>query len=741
MTKSVLAITGMSCAVCAGTVERTVSGLNGVLTASVNLASSRLTVEYDEGIISLDDIVSAIEGAGYGASNDSFEDNYEKRRMHVKDVYHRFIFSLVFVLPLFYVSMGHMMGLPVPYFIEPEIYPLRYAIAQLVLSIGCMCAGFGFYTRGYKNLVKLKPNMDSLVAVGTSAAFIYGLWLTADMAINPQNAIHNVHNLYFESVGVIITLILMGRFLESRSKLKTNNAILKLIDMAPKKAVVIRNGVQEELPVEEIIMGDTVLVSPGEKISVDGIVIEGGSAVDESMLTGESIPIQKEIGDKVYAGCINKYGYLKIEATEVSGATLLSQITRMVENASGSKPEIARLADKISLYFVPAVISIAILSSAVWFAITRDIGYSINIFISVMVIACPCALGLATPTAVIVAVGRAASMGVLVKDSSALELLHNVDTVVFDKTGTLTEGNPSVTDVFTADGFTRKELVSYSVAAEKVSEHPLSEAITALADSEEIDVYNVDSFSAVVGKGIIADVNGKKIVIGNTALLKENGVDSFDNVKFDEYASSGKTPVIVSIDGKFAGIIAVMDCVRPEAKEIVDKLHSMGKKALVLTGDNKSVAIAVAKEIGADDVIYEVLPDTKAEEIKKLQSSGNKVAMVGDGINDSVALATADVGISVGNATEIAMESADAVIMKKGLDGVVDAIKLSDATIRNIKQNLFFAFVYNTLLIPVAAGVLSFAGVLLNPMIGAGAMAMSSVSVVTNALRLRNVKL
>lgn len=741
MIKSVLAITGMSCAVCAGTVERTVSGLTGVLTASVNLASSRLTVEYDEGVISIDDIVSAIEGAGYGASNDSFEDNFEKRRMHVKDVYHRFIFSLVFVLPLFYISMGHMMGLPVPYFIEPAVYPLRYAMAQLVLSIGCMCAGFGFYTRGYKNLVKLKPNMDSLVAVGTSAAFVYGLWLTVDMVITPENASHNVHNLYFESVGVIITLILMGRFLESRSKLKTNNAILKLIDMAPKKAVVIRNGVQEELPVEEIIMGDTVLVSPGEKISVDGIVIEGGSAVDESMLTGESIPVQKEIGDKVYAGCINKYGYLKIEATEVSGATLLSQITRMVENASGSKPEIARLADKISLYFVPAVISIALLSFAVWFAITRDIGYSINIFISVMVIACPCALGLATPTAVIVAVGRAASMGVLIKDSSALELLHNVKTVVFDKTGTLTEGNPSVTDVFVADGFTRKELVSYSVASEKVSEHPLSEAITALADNEEIDEYSVDSFSAVVGKGIIADVNGKKVVIGNTALLSENGVDSFDNVKFDEYASSGKTPVIVSIDGKFAGIIAVMDCVRPEAKKIVEKLQSMGKKAVVLTGDNKVVAMAVAKEIGADDVIYEVLPDTKAEEIKKLQSMGDKVAMVGDGINDSVALATADVGISVGNATEIAMESADAVIMKKGLDGVVDAIKLSDATIRNIKENLFFAFVYNTLLIPVAAGALSFVGILLNPMIGAGAMAMSSVSVVTNALRLRNVKL
>lgn len=741
MTKSYLTVTGMSCAVCAGNVEKTVSALDGVEKASVNLASSKLTIEYYENVINLEAIITAIEGAGYGANTDSFEDNYADRCKQSENMLRRFIFSLIFMLPLFYISMGHMVGLPVPAIINPMNFPLRYALTQLVLSVGCIVAGYKFYTRGFPNLIKRQPNMDTLVAVGTSAAFIYGLWLTVDMIINPENAAHNVHNLYFESVGVIITLILMGRFLESRSKLKTNNAILKLIDMAPKRAVVLRNGEQIELPVEEIIMGDIVLISPGEKISVDGIVDEGASAVDESMLTGESVPVEKSVGDKVYAGCINKYGYLKIKATEVSGATLLSQITRMVEAASGSKPQIAKLADTISGYFVPAVISIAILSSIIWLIISRDIPFAINIFISVMVIACPCALGLATPTAVIVSVGRAASMGVLVKDSSALEILHKVDTVVFDKTGTLTEGKPKVTDVITAGGFNRKQVVSYAVAAEKVSEHPLSDAIVALSESEEIEQYKVSSFEAIVGKGIAAEVDGKRVLLGNAALLSDNGVDITLSSETEKLASEGKTPVMVAVDGVFAGVLAAMDCVKSEAKEVVANLHKMGKKAVVLTGDNKLVAKAVADELGADDVIYEVLPDQKADKIKELQSAGQAVAMIGDGINDSVAITSADVGISVGSATEIAMESADIVIMKNDLSDILQAIKLSNATLTNIKQNLFFAFIYNTLLIPIAAGVLSFAGILLNPMIAAGAMAFSSVSVVLNALRLRKIKL
>lgn len=742
MKKTQLTVTGMSCAVCAGNVEKTVRALDGVESASVNLASAKLTAEYDDEKITVEEIISAIEGAGYGANSDSFEKNYEKRQKEADGIFKKFIFSLIFTVPLFYISMGHMLGAPVPKIIDPSVNPLNFALVQLVLSLGAVCAGIGFYTRGYANLVKLRPNMDTLVAVGTSAAFLYGLYVTADMIIHPENAVHNAHNLYFESVGVIITLILMGRFLEGRSKLKTNNALMKLIDMAPKKARVLRDGQEMELEVEKIIMGDIVLVSPGEKISVDGIVSEGTSTVDEAMLTGESVPVEKTVGDKVFAGCMNKYGYLKIKTTEVSGGTFLAQITRMVETASGSKPQIAKLADVISGYFVPTVITIAVAAGLIWLLITKDISFAINIFISVMVIACPCALGLATPTAVIVSVGRAASMGILVKDSSALEILNKVDTVVFDKTGTLTEGKPRVTDVIAVNGFSESELVSYAASAEKVSEHPLSEAVVAYAESNGEKLYGVEEFEAVAGRGIKAKINGHSILLGNRAHMEENGVEFTLENEMANLANGGKTPVIASFDGKLAGVIGAMDTVKPEAKDVIECLHGIGKKAVVLTGDNKYVAEAVAGELGADDVIYEVLPDEKADKIKALQSQGQAVAMVGDGINDSVAIMTADVGISVGSATEIALESSDIVIMKNDLLDIIQAIKLSNATLKNIKQNLFFAFVYNSLLIPLAFGILYVPfGILLNPMIAAGAMAFSSVSVVTNALRLRRIKL
>lgn len=742
MKKSQLTVTGMSCAVCAGNVEKTVKGLDGVVSASVNLASAKLSVEYDEEKINLDGIISAIEGAGYGANNDSFEKNFEKRQKEADGIFKRFVFSLVFTAPLFYVSMGHMLGAPVPNVINPSVNPLNFALIQLVLSLGAVCAGIGFYTRGYTNLVKLRPNMDTLVAVGTSAAFLYGLYVTLDMIVHPENASRNAHNLYFESVGVIITLILMGRFLEGRSKLKTNNALMKLIDMAPKKARVLRNGEEIELEVEKIIMGDIVLVSPGEKISVDGIVDEGTSTVDEAMLTGESVPAEKTVGDKVFAGCMNKYGYLKIKTTEVSGGTFLAQITRMVEAASGSKPQIAKLADVISGYFVPTVISIAVAAGLIWLLITKDVSFAINIFISVMVIACPCALGLATPTAVIVSVGRAATMGILVKDSSALEILSKVDTVVFDKTGTLTEGKPKVTDVIAVNGFSEGELISYVASAEKVSEHPLSEAVVAYADEKGEKFYDVEEFEAVAGRGIRAKINGRNLLLGNRALMEENGIEFNLEKETSKLASGGKTPVIVAIDGELVGIIGAMDTVKPEAKATVSNLHAIGKKAVVLTGDNKYVAQAVASELDADDVIYEVLPNEKADKIKLLQAQGQTVAMVGDGINDSVAIMTADVGISVGSATEIALESSDIVIMKNDLLDIIQAIKLSNATLKNIRQNLFFAFVYNSLLIPLAFGILYEPfGILLNPMIAAGAMALSSVSVVTNALRLRKIKL
>lgn len=739
MVKTDFTVTGMSCAVCAGNVEKTVAGLNGVKSASVNLATTKLTLEYDEKVITPEEIKKAVEEAGYGLNTDSFEQNYAGREHEVKVIFYKFLFSLIFTAPLFYISMGHMIGLPVPGIISPENYPLRYAVTQLVLSIGCVAVGYQFYTHGYKNLFRLHPNMDSLVAVGTSAAFLYGLYLVIDLAINSSHT-DNVHHLYFESVGVIITLILLGKYLENRSKLKTNDAIKKLIELTPKKATVLRDGQQVEVPVEEIIMGDIVLVSPGEKVSVDGEVIEGSSTIDESMLTGESIPVEKVPGDKVFAGCINKYGYLHVKATGVSGATLLSQIIRMVERASGSKPKIARLADTIAGVFVPAVIGIALLSALVWTLLGKDIAFVINIFISVLVIACPCALGLATPTAVIVSIGRAASMGILIKDASALEILHKVDTILFDKTGTLTIGEPRVTDVLPAEGFTRQELMQYAMSAEKVSEHPLGDAIVDLAVQEKIEGYPVESFEAVVGKGIRAAINGKEILLGNRKLMEDNNIAVTIDMK--KLASEGKTPILAAIGGRFAGAIAAMDQIKPDAIEAIAQIHKLGKKTVVLTGDNKYVANAVAKQLGVDDVIYEVLPGDKANEVQKLQKQGQIVAMVGDGINDSVAITAADVGMTVGSGTEIALESADIVMMKNELMDIIKSIELSNITIRNIKQNLFFAFVYNTILIPVAAGVLyGLGGILLNPMIAACAMALSSVSVVSNALRIKTIKI
>ncbi|MBE7030530.1 MAG: heavy metal translocating P-type ATPase [Ruminococcaceae bacterium] len=737
MTQSKFNVTGMSCAVCAGNVEKAVAALDGVEQAQVNLATTTLEVSYDESLLNADDIKQAVVDAGYGINTDSFENNYAKREKSAQQVFVKFIWSLVFTLPLFYISMGHMIGLPVPTIISPEVYPLRYALTQLILALGSMIVGYQFYTHGYANLFRAKPNMDSLVAVGTTAAFAYGLYVSYGLW---KGGAVTVHELYFESVGVIITLILLGKSLENRSKLKTNDAIRKLIELSPKTATVIRNGEELTLPVEEIIMGDLVLISPGEKVSVDGIVDEGKSTVDESMLTGESVPAEKSVGDKVYAGSINKYGYIKIRATEVSGATLLSQIIRMVEHASGSKPQIARLADKIAGIFVPSVIGIALLSALVWTLLGKDAEFIIRIFVSVLVIACPCALGLATPTAVIVAVGRAASMGILVKDSGALEILHKVDTVVFDKTGTLTVGEPKVTDVLPGEGFDRESILCYAVSVEKISEHPLGDAIVELAFEEGVAELPVSDFEAEIGRGVRATVGGKVILLGNSRLLEENGVINPSPELIRSLAEQGKTPMLLAVDGQYAGVIAAMDQIRKDAADAIETIHKSGKQAIVLTGDNRYVAKAVAKMVGADQVIYEVLPDAKAQEISRLQKEGRCVAMVGDGINDSVAIATADVGISVGSGTEIAIESADIVVMRNDMTDITRAIALSNLTMKNIKQNLLFAFGYNTILIPLAAGVLYGTGILLNPMIAAGAMALSSVSVVTNALRLRTVK-
>lgn len=734
MVKSSFTVTGMHCAVCAGRVESTVANMEGVKKASVNLATSKLTVQFDEKITNESAICMAVKNAGYGINSDSFSENYEKKVKGVKNMRTRFILSLIFTLPLFYISMGTMVGLPVPSVIDPTLSPFGFAYAQLVLSIGAMIVGYKFYTVGYKNLFTLSPNMDSLVAVGTTAAFVYGIYNIVQMNLNPIHAHHLVHNLYFESVGVIITLILLGRFLENRSKLKTNDAIKKLVELTPKKAVIEVDGKQIEVDVDDIKDGDIVVVSPGDKISVDGEVVEGSSAVDESMLTGESIGATKTAGSTVYAGSINKYGYLKVKAKNV-GNTLLSQIIKMVEEASGSKPEIAKLADKIASVFVPSVMAIALITAIAWIISGADTETVINAFISVMVIACPCALGLATPTAVIVSVGRGAELGVLVKDSNALELLNKVNTLVFDKTGTLTTGNIEVTDVVLADDISHDELVAYAFSAEKMSEHLLSDAIVKYAVSKGIGEKNVDSFEAVVGHGVSAVIEGKKVLVGNVKLMIEQGVELQFEDKVEELSKDGKTSVLVAIDGKVSGCIAMRDSIKAESKETIQALNALGKKTVLLTGDNKYVANAIAKEIGVSEVVSEVLPNDKANKIKEFKDAGDTVAMVGDGINDSVALVTADVGIAVSGGTEIAIESADVVIMHDKISDILKAISLSKITIQNIKQNLFFAFIYNIILIPVAA----FNN--LNPMIAALAMSLSSVSVVTNALRIKIKKI
>ncbi len=734
MIKTSFTVTGMHCAVCAGKVESTVSGMDGVKKASVNLATSKLTVQFNEKIIDENAICMAVKNAGYGINSDSFSENYRKKVQEVKNMRTKFILSLIFTLPLFYISMGTMIGLPVPDFIDPYLSPFGFAYAQALFAIGAMIVGYKFYTVGYKNLFILSPNMDSLVAVGTSAAFAYGLYIIAWMNINPMHAQHLVHNLYFESVGVIITLILLGRFLENRSKLKTNEAIKKLVELTPKKAIIEVDGKQVEVDVDDIKDDDIVIVSPGEKISVDGDVVEGASAVDESMLTGESIGVEKTIGSTVYAGSINKFGYLKVKAKNV-GNTLLSQIIKMVEEASGSKPEIAKLADKIASVFVPSVMAIAVITAIAWIISGADTDTVINAFISVMVISCPCALGLATPTAVIVAVGRGAELGVLVKDSNALELLNKVNTLVFDKTGTLTTGNIEVTDVIVAEGISHDELVAYAYSAEKMSEHLLGDAIAKYAVSKGITEYNVDSFEALVGHGVSAVVSGRSVLVGNLRLMTDKNAELLFEDKVEELSKNGKTSVLVAIDGKVSGCIAMRDSVKSESKETIDKLNAMGKSTVLLTGDNKYVANAIAGEIGVSEVVSEVLPNDKASKIKSLQSAGDTVAMVGDGINDSVALVTADVGIAVSGGTEIAIESADIVIMNDRISDILKAISLSRITIKNIKQNLFCGVIYNIILIPVAA----FNN--LNPMIAALAMSLSSVSVVTNALRIKIKKI
>ena len=738
MKKSYFTVTGMSCAACSASVERAVRNLDGVSSAAVNLTSGKLTVCYDETKLCGKDIEIAVTRIGFGVNYDSFEANLSKKTEEVNIMKKKFIASAIFAIPLFYVSMGHMMGLPVPGFMNPQNNGFIYALVQMILSVGCMIAGYKFYINGFRNLFTLNPNMDTLVAVGTSSAFIYGVVLMLDMYLNKAN---HAHNLYFESVGVIITLIQLGKYLENRSKLKTNDAIVRLMELAPPEATVIRDGKKVSVSVDDVNVGDIVAISPGEKIPVDAIVISGRTTVDESMLTGESIPVEKEVGSKVFAGCINKYGYIEVETSVSNENTLISNIVSMVEEASGSKPEIARLADKICSVFVPCVIGAALITALIWALIGADIDTVLNRFISVLVVACPCSLGLATPTAVIVAVGRAAGEGILVKDAQSMERLNAVDTYVFDKTGTLTEGEPSVEDYYVFDGFDAKEVLSLAMSVEAVSEHPLSDAVYEYGLANGAQEFEALNFEALGGKGVKATVNNKEVLLGSKLLMDENFVKGNYEDIVRKYTSQGKTVMLLSVDGTIASVIAARDTLKPESKKAVDMLKASSMKTVLLTGDNALVANAMAKEIGIEECISEVLPGEKADKIKELMDNGRKVTMVGDGINDSVALTMADVGIAVGSGTQIALEAADIVIMKDDLTDIVKAKNISRVTIRNIKQNLFYAFVYNTVLIPVAAGAFSFAGITFNPMIAATAMALSSVSVVLNALRLKKIKI
>lgn len=739
-------IAGMTCAACVRAVERAIGKLDGIQEVNVNIATEKAKVVYDSTKTRLSQIKDAISKAGYKAleieTKDQVDHEKERREKEVKTLWTKFLISAVFTLPLFYIAMGHMLKLPLPGFIMPEMYPLRFGLIQLILVIPSVIAGYKFYTIGFSRLFRREPNMDSLIAVGTSAAMIYGIYTVIQMTMSSHDmAKEMAMNLYFESVGVIITLILLGKYLESVTKGKTSESIKKLMGLAPKTAVVVHEGKEMVIPIDEVEVGDIILVKPGERIPVDGEVIEGRTSVDESMLTGESIPVEKNPGSKVVGASINKNGTILFKATKVGKDTALAQIIKLVEEAQGSRAPIAKMADIISSYFVPIVMAIATLAGLAWFITGESVVFSLTIFISVLVIACPCALGLATPTAIMVGTGKGAEYGILIKGGEALETAHKIQTVVLDKTGTITEGKPVVTDILTTEGIDKTELLRLSASAEKGSEHPLGEAIVNMAEQENLDLTKADSFEAIPGKGIEVVIQGKKILLGNRKLMNDRNIEITLENESDRLAEEGKTPMYVAIDNRLAGIIAVADVMKPGSRKAIEALKRMGIEVAMITGDNRRTAEAVALQAGIDRVLAEVLPQDKASEVKKLQGEGRKVAMVGDGINDAPALAQADIGIAIGSGTDVAMESADIVLMRSDLMDVPAAIQLSKQTIRNIKQNLFWAFAYNTAGIPIAAGLLHvFGGPLLNPMIAAAAMAFSSVSVVTNALRLKKFK-
>lgn len=739
--KKTFNIEGMTCASCAQTIEKATQKLRGVNLSSVNLTTEKLVVEYDPGMVNLTDIIKAVMDSGYEAHEevataDTVDQDKEKKQKEIKSLWNRFLISALFTAPLLYIAMGHLVNAPLPDFINPMMNPEAFAIVQLVLTLPVVAVNSKIYRNGFKALSKGHPNMDSLISLGTSAAFLYGVFATV-MIFRGEVAYAN--ELYYETAAVILALIVLGKYLETLTKGKTSEAIKKLMGLAPKTALVVRNGKESEISIDEVVVGDIIVVRPGGKMPVDGVVIEGLTSVDESMLTGESIPVEKSVGDAIIGASINKNGTIRYKATKVGKDTALSQIIKLVEDAQGSKAPIAKMADIISGYFVPIVIAIAILSAIAWYFAGQTGVFALTIAISVLVIACPCALGLATPTAIMIGTGKGAEHGVLFKSGTALETTHKLNTIVFDKTGTITEGKPKVTDIITAEGISETELLTLSASAEKGSEHPLGEAIVNSAEEKGLAFLKTETFNAIPGHGIEVTINGQHLLLGNKKLMDEwhIGLGNLASAS-DALASQGKTPMYIAKDGKIAGIIAVADTVKESSLRAIKKLHKMGIEVAMITGDNKRTAEAIAKQVGIDRVLSEVLPEDKANEVKKLQDEGKKVGMVGDGINDAPALAQADVGIAIGSGTDVAIESADVVLMRSDLMDVPTAVELSKSTIRNIKENLFWAFAYNILGIPFAMGVVyAFGGPLLSPVIAAAAMSFSSISVLLNALRLK----
>ena len=750
--KATLDIAGMHCASCALNLEGSLRKVDSVSKAAVNFATEKAYVEYDSSALSVHDLERVVEDAGYRVVKQKAvrdagdvplketaidsEKTVRKRDIDVLKI--KFVVSAVFVIPLLYLAMGHHVGLPLP-----SLSDTVMAIIQLVLTIPIVAAGYQFYTVGIGTVVKNRSaGMDTLVALGTGTAFLYSLAIS--ILIWSGDAGYDMNDLYFEVAGLLIVFILLGRYLESVAKGRTSASIRKLLELQPKMALVVREGKELEIPVDEVLAGDEVVLKPGSAVPVDGIVVEGGSSIDQSLLTGESLPVDKSVGDEVIAGTINKGGWLKFKATKVGADTALAQIIRLVEEAQGSKAPVQRLADKVSAYFVPIVLAIGMVTFLAWYLSGSDLAFSLKAFIAVVIVACPCALGLATPTAVIVGTGKGAENGILIKDAATLELACKVDTVVFDKTGTLTRGKPEVTDIISLSGsYSEDKILEIAAAVEQRSEHHIGDAIVAKAVEKKVSIPEIADFSAIPGKGVEAKYNGSSVIVANGKMFVERGIDvSKAEADVAQLEGQGKTVVLVGIDGKAVGIIAVADTAKEFAAEAIARLKQMGKKVVMISGDNRRSAESIARQLGIDDVLAEVLPEDKAAEIKKLQTGGSKVAMVGDGVNDAPALVQADVGIAIGSGTDVAIESGGIVLVKDDIRDVVRTLEISCYTMRKIKQNLFWAFFYNIVAIPVAAGVLyPSTGFLLNPIIAGAAMAFSSVSVVTNSLSMRRYRL